>query len=357
MRLMDYLRLGFAGVKAHKARALTVVIIVGLLFGVITAGALALQGLENAVLEEMLEPTGGKVLVASNVDQQICGEDCNREAEMARIRDKIQQYGGKVVDVEIELEEREVIYKLEGEVIRPFETKIWDLSFANLEQDGNPLNLILAQVRVGTSFGGTSADGVIFAEFPDLEMADDYYRDAENHCEEIDRVFGTCDQAYKYQVMAVLDDPLTTYENLQNVWLVFVIVAAVLAAIALIIALSTYARLISKDTKIIALYHAMGATGWQIRIVYMAYLLILSVMVVGFALTLGVGLATILSLVNGASLEQVSMLAFGVERKVWLLGWSNLIWGLVGAVILVAPLAVLLGNGNFRVRELAKKMK
>lgn len=357
MRPIDYLRLGFAGVKAHKARALTVVIIVGLLFGVITAGALALQGLENAVLEEMLEPTGGKVLVASSVDQKICGEGCDREAEMAKIRDKIQQYGGKVVEVKIDMAENEVVYDVEGKIIKPFMPKISDLSFAILEQDGNPLNLILAQVRVGMSFGGASADGVIFAEFPDLEKADDYYRDAENYCEEIDRVFGDCSKSYKYQVATVIFDPIATYENLQNVWLVFVIVAAVLAGIALIIALSTYARLIGKDTKIIALYHAMGATGWQIRVVYVAYLLILSAMAVGFALMLGVGLAATLSLVNGASLERVFTLAFGAERKVWLMGWSDLIWGLIGAVMLVAPLVVLLGNGNFRVRELAKKMK
>ena len=49
-----------------------------------------------------------------------------------------------------------------------------------------------------------------------------------------------------------------TYENLQNAWLVFKIAVAVLTVIALIIAISTYGRLIGKDMKIISLYHAMG---------------------------------------------------------------------------------------------------
>lgn len=60
MRVLDCLRLGVAGVKAHKKRALTVVVIVGLLFSVLMAGAFFLQGLENAALGKMLAPTGGR---------------------------------------------------------------------------------------------------------------------------------------------------------------------------------------------------------------------------------------------------------------------------------------------------------
>ena len=60
MKVVDCLRLGFAGVKAHKKRAFTVVIIVGLLFGVVMAGIFIVQGLEDVILGTMLAPTSGK---------------------------------------------------------------------------------------------------------------------------------------------------------------------------------------------------------------------------------------------------------------------------------------------------------
>lgn len=131
-----------------------------------------------------------------------------------------------------------------------------------------------------------------------------------------------------------------------------------LVVIAVIIALSTYARLIGKDLKIISLYHALGATKGQIRVVYAVYLLMLSVMAVGFAVIVGLILAAVLSMVNMEALRSVWSLAFGMEAgAVWLVGWNNLIWWLAGAMLLTAVVAIILGNGNFTSKELAKKMK
>ena len=167
-----------------------------------------------------------------------------------------------------------------------------------------------------------------------------------------------CGKDYKYQVVSAVSDPIMTYENLQNVWLVFRIVAAVLTVIALIIAISTYGRLIGKDMKIISLYHAMGANGKQIRLVYLTYLLMLSIMAVGFAIVVGLALAAVLSLVNMTNLTQVFALGFGIETEsVWLVGWNNLVLGLAGIMIFAAVIAIVLGNGNFTSKELAKKMK
>ena len=101
MRTLDYLRLGAAGMKAHKKRALVVVMIVGLLFGVVAAGAFFLQGLEQVALAEMLAPTEGKVLVMSSVDTRACGEDCEVAAEVGRMKEKIGEYGGEVVPVAV----------------------------------------------------------------------------------------------------------------------------------------------------------------------------------------------------------------------------------------------------------------
>lgn len=455
MRIIDYLRLGFAGVKAHKKRTFTVVIVVGLLFSVVTAGVFALQGLENAALAEMLAPTDDKVLVVSSVDTKVCGENCDIVTEVAEIKQNVERYDGEIIKTAVGQTTDGIFYRLKEnlfisaqnkndsevtEVIVPLEVAaklagiempesdaevadklatiqevraktlhrtvesktgekyyiteilpgrvyVSSLSLASIGQGGNPLDLILGQISTGTSqnfiiksakakpevnndndeqysgfvtMGDMDAEemGIVFAQFKNIEEAYKYYQDKLNYCSEIDRIFSMCGKDYKYQVMAAVSNPLTTYENLQNIWLVFKIVAAVLVVIAVIIALSTYARLIGKDLKIISLYHALGATTGQIRVVYVVYLLILSVMAVGFAVIVGLILAAVLSMVNITALKQVWSLAFGVEvGAIWLIGWNNLIWWPTGVMLLTAVVAVILGNGNFTSKELAKKMK
>ncbi len=454
MRLTDYLRLGFAGVKAHKKRALTVVLIVGLLFSVIAAGAFILQGLENIALETMLAPTDGKVLVVSSVDTKICGDNCDIATEVVEIKKNVEQYDGKIIPAKISQTTDGMFYKTEEKVFgseansaidvtqiivplgtaanlagiemperdaevvdklaaiqevrektlrQTVETKAGEkyyiaeilpsgvyasnLSFMNIGQDGNPLDLILGQIRTGVSqnfiiqsaktepkmdeddMGQSSGFivmedvdaevmGIVFARFENIEAVYQYYQEKANYCSETDRIFNMCGKDYKYQVVSAVSDPILTYENLQNVWLVFKIVAAVLAVIALIITLSTYARLIGKDLKIISLYHALGATKRQIRIVYVVYLLMLSLMAVGFAILLGLAFAATLSIVNMEALRQVWVLAFGTQAgEIWLIGWNSMIWWIVGVMILAPVVAVTLGNGNFTSKELAKKMK
>ena len=443
MRTLDYLRLGAAGMKAHKKRALVVVMIVGLLFGVVAAGAFFLQGLEQVALAEMLAPTEGKVLVMSSMDTRACGEDCEVAAEVEKMKEKIGEYGGEVVpaavrqtaegmfyvvdegvfgevfsgvkadsaeseggeamtvvvplEVAAELagiempesgasvaERMVAIYKVreaalgrtvESETgaryevagILPGGVYATDLSLVYAGQSGNPLNMLFGQVKTGVSqsFGVGQAEdvdaeamGMVLAVFEDIEAAEGYYRDEVNYCAEVDRMMGRCSEEYRYQVAAAVADPLGTYDNLQQVWSVFKIAAAVLAAIAVLIALSTYVRLLGGDVKIIALYHAMGATGRQIRLVYLTYLVMLSMLAVGFAVILGLGLAAVLSLVNMAALKEVFAMGFGVvTEEIWLVGWSEVIWWLVGALLVAAVLAVVLGNGNFAGKELGKRMK
>ena len=447
MRTLDYLRLGAAGMKAHKKRALVVVMIVGLLFGVVAAGAFFLQGLEQVALAEMLAPTEGKVLVMSSVDTRACGEDCEVAAEVEKMKEKIGEHGGEVVpaavrqtaegmfyvvdegvfgevfsgvkaeasgedeamtvvvplEVAAELagiempesgasvaERMVAIYKVreaalgrtvESETgaryevagILPGGVYATDLSLVYAGQSGNPLNMLFGQVKTGVSQsfgvgqaedGGQAEDvdaeamGMVLAVFEDIGAAEGYYRDEVNYCAEVDRMMGRCSEEYRYQVAAAVADPLGTYDNLQQVWSVFKVAAAVLAAIAVLIALSTYVRLLGGDVKIIALYHAMGATGWQIRLVYLTYLVMLSVLAVGFAVILGLGLAAVLSLVNMAALKEVFAMGFGVVmEEIWLVGWSEVIWWLAGALLVAALLAVLLGNGNFAGKELGKRMK
>ena len=200
--------------------------------------------------------------------------------------------------------------------------------------------------------------GLVFAEFDSIKAAFDYYWDEVNYCSENDRIFGTCGRDYKYQVLSAVSDPLTTYENLQNVWLVFRIVAAVLGVIAVIIALSTYARLIGKDMKIISLYHANGSdrqadTDSLYRISDDVERDGGRVCAGGWARASG---GAKYGEYDGTGAD-VYVRVRVVKDGVWLIGWNSLLWYLIGAMMLTAVVAVCLGNGNFKVKELAKRMK
>lgn len=448
MSILDYLRLGSVAIKAHKKRALTVVAIVGILFSIITAGAFILQGVQNIALNEMLAPTGGKVLVMSGVDMRVCDEDCDILSEVATIKVNVEKYGGEVIPVTYNQANDGTFYQLGKNVFEKYEVvetekdvseiviplynlsklagtetnehefstnltvedinKLRDeslhktittksgkkyyivgilpggagaasLSLAYAGQESNPLNLLLEQVTLGSSESfiikpaetdtdpdfpdgeqlsgiveqydiDTETMGLVFAEFPNLEAAYNYYRDKVNYCTEFNRFTGNCGRNYKYQTVAAISDPLTTYENLQAIWKVFKIVAVVLCVIALIIAVSTYARIIDQDAKIISLYRANGATGVQVRLVYLVYFLLLSCLIILFAIMMGLVLSGVLSLVNQAALQEVFTLGFGeaLINMLWLVGWNNAIWYVIGSMTLAIPVTIILCVRQFK---------
>lgn len=465
MRILDYLRLGFAGIVAHKKRAFLVIIIVGLLFSVIADGSFILQGLENTTMAKMLAPTNGEVVLMSAVDMEVCGEDCDTEAEVSKIKRNIKKYGGEIIETEIVQMAEGTFYKLDEDLFGEPNQKIADdvsqvvlplnmaakiagvkiperdesveeklktieivrqkvlqkviesqfqtsaealgkpgeadkpkrkyytleilpsgtfannLSFSNIHQSGNPLDLIFSQIRTGASQNfmiktaeikdenepvetapeenlNTENNGIVFAKFPDIKTAFKYYKDKVNYCSENDQIFTRCSQDYKYKITAAISNPITTYENFQNIWLIFKITAIILTVIASIIALSTYSRLIGKDTKIISLYYALGATKRQTKLIYLTYLTILSLAAIGFSIFIGFLLAVIYSATSKAALTDLFTLGFGIaSEEIWLIGWSNLIWIPVGGVMLAAILAMILGRGNFSTKNLTRKMK
>ena len=90
----------------------------------------------------------------------------------------------------------------------------------------------------------------------------------------------------------------------------------------------------------------------------MVYLLLLSVIAVVVAGVIGVGLAMIVSMVNGEVLTQAFVLGFGIEAKrIWLVGWSWQIIVMMGVVLMMVPLVVLCNAKQFTSKKLAQKLK
>lgn len=458
MRWIDYLRLSYAGIKAQKRRSFTVIAIVGLLFSIVLALCFIVQGIENTVLDTMLLPTNGSVLIMSTVDQNACDDVCDIPTEVATIQHNVQAYGGTIIPTQAVQTPDEPFYQLNTNVfspssanpdatptsptdpdtipiaaslstvaslaqleapsqdasiadkvqfiqaardrtlhqvvtapsgqkyyiaeILPSTTYLTDLSLSRVDgNNGNILDLIFSQLSPGfsqnfllasattpTSNIGTDAQatnintdtqGTVFALFPNLDAAYAYYRDPANYCSVRDQILNHCGgRQYRYLTTSAIANPLGIYECFQDIWPVITVVSVVLMVIAVIIALSTYSRLIGRDLKIISLYHAMGASRKQIRLVYITYFLMLSLAAVVFATILGSVLALIISLTNQASLQAVFMLALGTaDRFTILLGLNPLILYATLALLLTAILAVFCSNHSFRTRRIASKLK
>lgn len=463
MRLADFLRLGAANITAHRKRVVKVVAIVGVLFGVLLMAEMLIQGIENTVLAEMNRPMDGEILLGTTVNTQHYQEPQAEELELEHIREKIQQYGGEVIEtetyrmpgvgevvalsegvtkqgIEVSLAERPVeavpmiapvgvamnwlkvsipqrdsAERAAAKVLKAREQALGQtielesgqkvyvaglsssmagrnsLVLSGVGQEVNPLNLILAAVPLSTSRSFLiKTEGVdlekmvieeekseippemleqfpelaapemetVWAVFPNFATASEYYYDAENYCERANSAYGVCEPEYKYLVTPGFNDPFEVTRVFKNVWIVFGVVAGVLMAIGIIIMLTTYLRLVGQDTKVIALYRANGATRVQTVGIYMVYFLMLSVLAVGFVLVLGVVLALLVSLVNGTALSQAFTLAMGMpERTIILIGVNK--WALIiaGAMLAVAPVAVLLSLGQLSGKNLARKLK
>lgn len=462
MRIADFLRLGAANITAHRKRVVKVVAIVGVLFGVLLMAEMLIQGIENTVLAEMSRPMGGKILLGTTVNMQHYQEPQAEELELEHIREKIQQYGGEVIEtetyqmpgvgevvalpegvikqgIEVSLAERPVeavpmivpvgavmnwlkvsipqrdsAERAAAKVLKAREQvlgqtielengqKVYvvglsssmagrnSLVLSGVGQEVNPLNLILAVVPLSTSRSFLiKTEGVdlgkmvieekseippemleqfpelaapemeaVWAVFPNLATASEYYYDVENYCERANSAYGVCEPEYKYLVTPGFNDPFEVTRVFKNVWIVFGVVAGVLMAIGIIIMLTTYLRLVRQDTKVIALYRANGATRAQTVGIYMVYFLMLSVLAVGFVLVLGVVLALLVSLVNGTALSQAFTLAMGMpERTIILIGMNRWVLIIAGAMLAVAPVTVLLSLGQLSGKNLARKLK
>lgn len=61
MKLSEAFRLGHLNIATHKRRSLMVIIVIAVVFGLLFAATMMLEGLENSILGVLTEPTDGKV--------------------------------------------------------------------------------------------------------------------------------------------------------------------------------------------------------------------------------------------------------------------------------------------------------
>lgn len=450
MRMADLLRLGTANIAAQKRQNFKVVIIVGILFSVIIAAILLLQGGQNVRYDEINRATKGQVLVRTKIDSYVCEhEQCDRGAWLAEAKANIEKYGGEVLPMQAYSVAGTTFYALPAEIFAVEETlpqdtvpvvlpinmaavlagielpttsyyatnaeavaenvelvqKIYrevkgkivmlpgsnvkyyilDLAPSNMSFNMNNsevigLNALLSiALRTGSSsllpliardvetnlsmLVPVETPGEIWAAFPSMQTAANYAHDPLNECSVFQQDTNTCPAAHRYRVMDTFGEGFGTgvideEHYYQMIWQILDVATVVLVVIAIIVMASTYTRVLAQNTKVVSLYHTMGATKSDIRKIYCVYLVCISLLASGFALAVGLLLVLAINLTSATALTQTLALNLGsLKHAVWVIGWNWRVLIIFLVPLLVAPLTILLNNGAFGAKKVARKLK
>lgn len=129
--------------------------------------------------------------------------------------------------------------------------------------------------------------------------------------------------------------------------------------IAVLIAVFTFAHLIDNDAATVALYRSMGASTGDIYAIYFLYLVELCLLAVLSCVLIAFMIVGMMWLGNAEALAE-RLKGFYMLKdlpKVNLFGFNNMLFGIAGSIMLVAPLSLLLTMRRFSAKHIAKKLK
>ena len=121
----------------------------------------------------------------------------------------------------------------------------------------------------------------------------------------------------------------------------------------------TLIRLIDQDSQSIALFRSLGASGADIFVIYLFFLLELCALAATFAVFIGIILSIIISIFNNASLAATIATHYLTIPKnpIVLFGINSSCFVLIIIMLTIAPLCLLLSIDHFSNKNIAKRMK
>ncbi len=136
MQVWDYLRLASAGLWQRKGQTIKIILIIGVIFAFIIAVELLVWGAEDMAVKKINQPVGDKILLVTEIDAEICKEDC-KEQNNAKIKENIERYGGEVINQagSFRTKTNEAWNVLPEEVLRP----AIEVNLENIPQDIVPI--------------------------------------------------------------------------------------------------------------------------------------------------------------------------------------------------------------------------
>ncbi len=147
-----------------------------------------------------------------------------------------------------------------------------------------------------------------------------------------------------------------SFAGLKNM---LVVIEAILLIVAVVIATLTFGHMIDQDAATIALYRAMGATKLQILLIYLCYLVGLCILALGMCVVIALVISGATALMNASELSQKLQEFYRLAEapKVWFFALNWVTWTVVGAVLVIAPVTLILADRHFSARNIAQKLK
>lgn len=266
---------------------------------------------------------------------------------------------------------------------------------------GNPLNFLLSSVPSNYAYYPVLIDGgsgVVqkylkkridvhqqqreedFAEMvaADPEMDEEDYRDAYDYImsqaiqadraaifqfDDPQKAIAYALQPYDYANYLMQQDLFSntisvarSFAGLKNM---LVVIEVILLIVAVVIATLTFGHMIDQDAATIALYRAMGATKLQIMLIYLCYLLELCALALGMCVVIALAISGATALLNAGELGQKLQEFYRLAEtpRVWFFALNWVTWTVVGAVLVIAPVTLILADRHFSARNIAQKLK
>ncbi|MBR3180876.1 hypothetical protein IKF63_02235 [Candidatus Saccharibacteria bacterium] len=189
-------------------------------------------------------------------------------------------------------------------------------------------------------------------KFSNLDDASKFYS---NESCDLEQNFNKCSN---FTVKEIVGNRLQTKNALRNVYYIFNYDEIALLLIALTISVFTFIRLVGENARSIALYRSLGASSFDILVIYFSYLLELCLFTVIFSVILGGGIALVISLKDATLLSDMLTSIYGraVSSGI-LIGFSLQAYSIIAAILLTAPLCSILTLDQLSTKNIAKKIK
>ena len=131
------------------------------------------QGIENTVLDTMLLPTNGSVLIMSTVDQNACDDVCDIPTEVATIQHNVQAYGGTIIPTQAIQTPDGSFYQLNTNVFPPSSANLDATPTSPTDPDAIPIAASLSAVASLAQLEAPSQDASIADKVQFIQAARD----------------------------------------------------------------------------------------------------------------------------------------------------------------------------------------
>lgn len=195
-------------------------------------------------------------------------------------------------------------------------------------------------------------------EFPNYESAVNYYYDIYAE-KSIPKNVEIGDRKYELLNMDTFGRVIHLKYDFDNLQFMLTAIEILFIVIAILVATFTFAHLIDQDAATIALYRSLGASTWNIYLIYFLYLVELCLLAVLSCILIAFIIVGVMWLCNAGALAERLKEYYILKDlpKVNLFGFNGMFFWITRAIMIVAPISLVLTMRRFSVKHIAKKLK